>query len=110
MVLYNAESDGTSNGYDKNKLERLLVEAMSQFEEEALDLERAVSDVATEVYSYTKWSAKYSKILLMMSSMLINFVIFVHVCFLVLYRRRILRTESLNLRNVIYRWKRSGNS
>ncbi|KAK6793137.1 hypothetical protein RDI58_012218 [Solanum bulbocastanum] len=36
------ESDG------KDKLERPLVEAMAQFEKEALDVERAVSDVAVE--------------------------------------------------------------
>lgn len=42
------ESDGTSNGYGKDKLERALVEARPQLEEEALDLERAVSDVAIE--------------------------------------------------------------
>ncbi|CAN4123127.1 unnamed protein product [Withania somnifera] len=42
------ESDITSNGYGTGKLERALVEARPQLEKEALDLERAVSDVAIE--------------------------------------------------------------
>lgn len=68
--MYYAELDG------KDKLERPLVEAMAQFEKEALDLERAVSDVAIEVYLYMKLSAKYSIILLMRSSVLINYYMF----------------------------------
>nr|XP_016506450.1 PREDICTED: SWI/SNF complex subunit SWI3B-like isoform X2 [Nicotiana tabacum] len=47
-VLEKKESDGTSNGIAKDTLERALVEARSQLEEEAQDLERAVSDVAIE--------------------------------------------------------------
>ncbi|KAK4351758.1 hypothetical protein RND71_027276 [Anisodus tanguticus] len=42
------ESDGTSDGYAKDTLERALVEARSQLDKEALDLERAVSNVAIE--------------------------------------------------------------
>ncbi|XP_009624805.1 SWI/SNF complex subunit SWI3B [Nicotiana tomentosiformis] len=47
-VLEKKESDGTSNGIAKDTLERALVEARSQLEGEAQDLERAVSDVAIE--------------------------------------------------------------
>lgn len=53
MVLYYAETDGTSNGHANDTVERALVEARSQLEEEAQDLERAVSDVAIEVYTHT---------------------------------------------------------
>lgn len=72
MVLYYAETDGTSNGHANDTVERALVEARSQLEEEAQDIERAVSEVAIEVYSYMKSSAKYSKLPLMRSSVMLN--------------------------------------
>lgn len=85
MVLYDVESDGTSNRYGKD-IERAIVEARPQLEKEALDLERAVSDVAIEVYSHMKFSAKYSQVLLTSS---INFLNVLHVCFRVVQTKEV---------------------
>ncbi|OIT03905.1 PREDICTED: SWI/SNF complex subunit SWI3B-like [Nicotiana attenuata] len=60
-VLEKQETDGTSNGHAKDTLERALVEARSQLEEEAQDLERAVSDVAIETREFEDKIARFEE-------------------------------------------------